>query len=430
MIAGLSLPIARDLDAFRRHPLVRWLEYKLGVEFERGGGLRRRMPRSLPEVVPRLAEFATAEQSHCEERLREVLTLGGELVREDGNRALAFKLHQFISQGRALYATLEATGAREFSLEGQLQAGSGRLCLEELASNDTHWGFHSSVAALPAERREVLVRAVLDRFRHKLAISSKVLEETFQQQLRRRSEQHLNDFWGLDPEANELRQAQRFVRLGRSPRFAEGFSLGERSALGRLLRARLRLDGSEYWRFLDNLLDLLVRQGLLVRLDPIDDHQFYQLDAACIVWRKGDGSPPPPSPIYTRRAYGEGYEKVPPRVNAFFQRFYQASARSVAQLEAREHTAQVVEPGERERRERRFRWEESDRRKAAELGRPAVPCLLADHGTRSRYCGPRPSPPAKCAAHTGKVRPAERPGRTAGTAWSDRHYCGAINSHP
>ena len=127
VIAALSLPIARDLDAFRRHPLVRWLEYKLGVEFERGGGLRRRMPRSLPEVVPRLAEFATAEQSHCEERLREVLTLGGELVREDGNRALAFKLHQFISQGRALYATLEATGAREFSLEGQLQAGSGRL---------------------------------------------------------------------------------------------------------------------------------------------------------------------------------------------------------------------------------------------------------------------------------------------------------------
>jgi hypothetical protein len=178
------------------------------------------------------------------------------------------------------------------------------------------------VAALPAEKREVLVRAVLDQFRHKLAIASKVLEETFQQQLRRRPEQHLNDFWGLDPEANELRQAQRFVRLGRSPRLAGGFSLGGRSALGRLLRARLRLDGNEYWRCLDNLLDLLVRHGLLVRLDPLDDHQPYQLDAACIVWRKGDGSPPQPSPIYTRRASGMGNEEVPPRVNTFFQRFY------------------------------------------------------------------------------------------------------------
>jgi len=165
-----------------------------------------------------------------------------------------YRLYEDLRRGwRVIQPTLEHVGLLRVGYRG----------LEELASNDTHWGFHSSVAALPAERREVLVRAVLDRFRHKLAISSKVLEETFQQQLRRRSEQHLNDFWGLDPEANELRQAQRFVRLGRSPRFAEGFSLGERSALGRLLRARLRLDGSEYWRFLDNLLDLLVRQGLL-----------------------------------------------------------------------------------------------------------------------------------------------------------------------
>ena len=641
-VAGLSFPILKELEAFRKHPLVRWLEYELGVESESGGRLMRRTPRSLPEVVPQFAEFTGAEKERCEERLRGVLALGGELVREDGNRALAFKLHQFISQGRALYATLERIATREFSIEGQLQAGRGRLfspikfcrrcgqdyyhvlrsedrflphpagfdsvdeeatagylmlapaendwneelipeewrnsngrlkatwrdrvptpvcvspdgtfastpregaakmwwqrapfslCLncgefytarerefgklaslssearssattvlatsllrhagteraardklltftdnrqdaslqaghfndfihaallrsslhaalkeqeqlgfdrvasavvntcslsvrdiarnaeldptssaakevfrvftdvteyrlyedlrrgwrviqpnlehvgllrvgyrglEELVTDDSHWAFHPNVAALSAEERDVLVRAVLDQFRHKLAISSKVLEETFQQQLRRRSEQNLNDFWGLDPEANELRQAQRFVRLGCSPRLVEGFSLGERSALGRLLRARLRVDGSEYWRFLDNLLDLLVRQGLLVRLDPLDNHQFYQLDAACILWRLGDGSPPPPSPIYTRRASGEGYEKVPPRVNAFFQRFYEAPAESVASLEAREHTAQVVEPGERERRERRFRWEESDRRKAAELGR-------------------------------------------------------------
>jgi hypothetical protein len=59
--------------------------------------------------------------------LRDVLNRGGELVRDDGGRAFAFKLHQFIGQGRALFATLESADWREFSLEGQVHAGGGRL---------------------------------------------------------------------------------------------------------------------------------------------------------------------------------------------------------------------------------------------------------------------------------------------------------------
>ena len=56
-------------------------------------------------------------------------------------------------------------------------------------------------------------------------------------------------------------------------------------------------------------------------------------------------------------------------MNAFFQRFYREAAATLATLEAREHTAQVVKTGERERRERRFRWEDGDTRKETELGR-------------------------------------------------------------
>ena len=52
---------------------------------------------------------------------------GGRSARDDGGRAFAFKLHQFIGQGRALFATLEPAGRREFSLEGQVQAGQGRI---------------------------------------------------------------------------------------------------------------------------------------------------------------------------------------------------------------------------------------------------------------------------------------------------------------
>jgi hypothetical protein len=74
-----------------------------------------------------LAESTGAAPEVCRESLRELLTRGGELSREDGGKAFAFKLHQFIGQGRAVYSTLESAATREFSLEGQAFAGPGRL---------------------------------------------------------------------------------------------------------------------------------------------------------------------------------------------------------------------------------------------------------------------------------------------------------------
>jgi hypothetical protein len=63
----------------------------------------------------------------------------------------------------------------------------------------------------------------------------------------------------------------------------------------------------------------------------------------------------PPAPIYSRRTGSAGYARLATPVNVCFQRFYRDSAAALAALEAREHTAQVVIPGERERREHRFR---------------------------------------------------------------------------
>jgi hypothetical protein len=103
-----------------------------------------------------------------------------------------------------------------------------------------------------------------------------------QQQIRRRADANLNEFWGLDPELNELRPANRFVRWGQSARLVDGFSLSELSAIGRFLRQRLDLNTGEYPVLLDGLLSLLVEQGFLVRLEPVDDHRFFQLDATCL----------------------------------------------------------------------------------------------------------------------------------------------------
>jgi hypothetical protein len=184
-----------------------------------------------------------------------------------------YRLYEDLRRGwRVVQPNLENVGLLRVAYRG----------LEAVCADDARWQLHPSLAALTPAQRERLVRAVLDQFRRKLAIACRCLEETSQQQMRRRAEQNLNEFWGLDETGAELRTANRFVREGQSQRLAEGFSLGERSKLGRFLTSELDLDSAGYATVLDGLLPLLVGQGLLRRLEPLDDHQFFQLETPLV----------------------------------------------------------------------------------------------------------------------------------------------------
>ncbi|WP_333691814.1 DEAD/DEAH box helicase [Chloroflexus sp.] len=241
--------------------------------------------------------------------------------------------------------------------------------LAALCANDEVWQFHEKFAALSSAEREQITRAVLDYFRHRRAINAAVLRANEQDSLRKRCNQALNEFWGLDPDSagNDVRPATWFVLPGASGgRDVEGPRLTARSKVGQFLRARLQLTEADYQGLIGSFLSILVKHDLLRRLDPDGDTERFQLNSACLLWRLGNGSPPPASLVTRRDTHDRARSH---QVNTFFQRFYQTAAAQLAALEAREHTAQVVSAGERERRERRFRWVASDQRATTELGR-------------------------------------------------------------
>jgi Lhr-like helicase len=696
LTSSLSYPIPTSLQEFRRHPLARWVEWNFGMETEAGGRLKRRKPGTLSQAAKSLAEVTGVSIERCEECLKELLNRGGSenLQRDDHGRVFAFKLHQFIGQGRALFATLEPVSKREFSTEGQLRAGEGRrfmpikfcrycgqdyyhvvrsgsqffpnflednedgqagylmiapeendwtedqipvewrdaygklkrpwcervpeavwvavdgmfqqrqldnaikmwwqkepfsLCLkcgefftksdsefvklaslssearssattvlatsllrhavrthaakdkllsftdnrqdaslqaghfndfvqvsllrsalyaaltreneltfdrvaeatvaasglaihdiarnpaldpdspaagdvwhsfrelteyrlyedlrrgwrivqpnleqigllriefqglDEMCSEQRHWQSLPALANRSAEDRATIVRAILNQFRRKFAINSLCLKETVQQQIRKRAEQHLNEFWGLDPNVNELQPAKCFKRNGQSRQNVDGFSISERSAIGRYLRRELGFGSNEYDSFIDVLLGLLVSQGFLARLEPVKDHQLYQLEAARLLWKLGDGTPQDLGPLYERRKILSANQDIRRKANTFFQDFYRRSPAELASLEAREHTAQVVKPGERERREKRFSQDSDsgERRLPYLVCSPTMELGIDIADLDLVHLRNVPPTPANYAQRSGRASRQGQPGLIF-------TYCGALNSH-
>ncbi|QUW02005.1 DEAD/DEAH box helicase [Chloracidobacterium validum] len=320
-----------------------------------------------------------------------------------------YRLYEDLRRGwRVVQPNLEDVGLLRIDYAG----------LDEVAERDALFAALPSLAALPPEKRAAVLRTVLNDFRRRLAIATPVLCEDEQKQLQRQSKQMLNDFWGLDQDSTLLRQAGVLIRPGSDKRFPRNTAgkLTARSSLGRQLQRRFGLTGDQVEALLDGLLDLLTRQGFLTELARFHDHRQFQLAAGSLVWRLGDGSAPPPDALWGK--YAGGYA---PPVNAFFQRFYQAAGQELAHLEAREHTAQVVTGGERERRERRFRGTEA----------PPLPYLVCSPTMElgidiadldAVHLRNVPPTPANYAQRSGRAGRQGQPGLIVA-------YCGAYSPH-
>jgi len=102
----------QTLDRFQAHPLAAWIEMNLGLQDE-NGHLIRRTPLSLNQGAAQLAQLSDRPVEHCRQQLQDLLLWGSK------TKGLAFRLHQFISQGGSVYATWEPKDKRFLTLEGQ-----------------------------------------------------------------------------------------------------------------------------------------------------------------------------------------------------------------------------------------------------------------------------------------------------------------------
>lgn len=261
-----------------------------------------------------------------------------------------FRLYADLQRGwRVTMPNLEQTGLLRIDYES----------LTEIAADTVLWD-RSQVSLQVADsgEREELCRIVLDEFRRELAVDVDCLSEDGYDRTRRQSEQHLTGLWSISRRDAAPILATVSTRSGAPGRPRAEVRLTGRSALGRYIRDRssLRnldggsLDTADAQRVIEDILAVLGRAGLLTRVSlPKDDGPNYRLKASAIVWHAGDGLTGAPDPLRRTANADQGL-----RINPFFRDLYRGTAPTLADLHAREHTAQVSSV-EREIREGEFR---------------------------------------------------------------------------
>lgn len=122
-----QLPPERTLAQFRDRPLSAWLEREFSLQ-SNGEGWIRHTPRSLAQGAKQLSEKIGIEPEKCLQKLQEMLQWSSEINDEDAKDGkLNYRLHQFISQGGNVYATLQRSDRRELTLDGQYTTTEDRL---------------------------------------------------------------------------------------------------------------------------------------------------------------------------------------------------------------------------------------------------------------------------------------------------------------
>lgn len=129
-VSGYERLRSMNFESLKSTALASWIETTFGVAQEAGTGrLIRAVPRRLASeegAAQELSVITGLASELCERALRSTLLAGSEARDPISGRPLfAFRLHQFISKGDAVYATPEDATSRHVTLDAQ-QFAPGR----------------------------------------------------------------------------------------------------------------------------------------------------------------------------------------------------------------------------------------------------------------------------------------------------------------
>jgi len=265
---------------------------------------------------------------------------------------LGCRLYQDLRRGwRIMSPNLEQCGLLQIDY----------VSLEEVCQAEEIWAdSHPALATADPSTRTQIAKTLLDYLRRELAIKVDYLNADFQDSVRRLSSQRLVAPWAIDENERLAYASVLFPRPSGGEDSQGNVYLSARGGFGMYLRRRNTFPAYHGPQLKLQDTDLLIRQlleglraaGLVeIVLEAKDSTSVpgYQLNAASMIWKAGDGTRAFHDPIRVPNAPEGGG-----RPNPFFVDFYRSVARSLQGLEAREHTAQVPYE-ERQERERRFR---------------------------------------------------------------------------
>ncbi|MBD3341205.1 MAG: DEAD/DEAH box helicase [Candidatus Lokiarchaeota archaeon] len=267
--------------------------------------------------------------------------------REAFTALIEYNLYRDLRRGwRIVQPNLEQCGLLNIAYEG----------LEELCKDDELWQGNSVLAQADADMRFEVAKVFLDHLRRSLALNVQCLKGAYQETLKRKVNETLNDAWCFDD--NEILEESEWFRYGKSMKGK--FSLATTSLVGRYLRSKrawqfleTNLSTDEYEEFINRFIDILYSGGYL-HVERADADFRVQLNVITLQWKKGSGFSDIIDQVRNIFLKNSNLESRIKNVNEYFTNFYKNNAHKLYMFESREHTGQTKQD-DREKREQLFR---------------------------------------------------------------------------